>query len=108
MEKNDIRHLPVTNAGKLDGIVSDRDIKLALDPLVNFPPQRKVRDIMTSDIYVVPPSEPLDVVLQALADRRIGCALVADDGALLGIFTTTDAARMLGELLQRSAGEGRT
>lgn len=100
MEDLGIRHLPVTNSGKLVGIVTDRDLKLSLDPIVNVPPMRRVRDIMIADPYVVEPDERLDRVLLTMADRRIGCALVAEEGRLTGIFTTTDASRMLGQHLR--------
>lgn len=107
METHDIRHLPVTNGDQLVGIVTDRDIKLALDPLVHTPPMQQVRQIMIADPYVVAPDAPLDVVLLTMAERRIGCVLVADGGRLDGIFTTTDASRLLGERLraQRSSAD---
>jgi len=97
MDRHGIRHLPVTQGAGVVGILSDRDLKLSLDPIVDFPPVGRVRDIMIGDPYVVHPSTPLDEVLLTLAKRRIGCALVADGQGLSGIFTTTDAARMLGE-----------
>jgi len=100
MERHGIRHLPVTDAGDLVGIVTDRDIQHFLDPLVNYPVQREVRDIMVAHPYVVRPDEPLDEVLVTLAQRRIGCALVAEGGQLSGIFTTTDAARLFAERLR--------
>ncbi len=55
---------------------------------------------MTAEPYVVAPSEPLDTVLLTLAARRIGCVVVADAGRPAGIFTMTDASRMLGEHLR--------
>jgi CBS domain-containing protein len=65
---------------------------------------------MVTDPYVVGPDEPLDSVLLTLAERRIGCALVAENGKLTGIFTTTDAALMLGRQLRsrHSSGEPET
>jgi len=95
MERHGIRHLPVTQDNVLVGIVTDRDIRHFLDPIVNYPLHGQVRDIMVTDPYVVDPDEPLDAVLLTLAERRIGSALVAENGKLTGIFTTTDAALML-------------
>ena len=106
MERCGVRHLPVTNGGSLVGVVSDRDIKRTTDPLTNMPTLQAVRKVMTPDPYVVGPDEPLDRVLRTLADRRIGCALVAEAGSLVGIFTTTDAARILEEHLRADEPNG--
>jgi len=97
LEDRGIRHLPVTSERKLVGIVTDRDIKLSLDPLLGIAPARRVRDIMTDDPYVVGSDEPLDNVLLEMAGRRIGCVVVVGRGVVQGIFTTTDASRLLGE-----------
>jgi len=108
MERHGVRHLPVTNGEKLVGIVTDRDVKTTLDPLLHMPTLQMVRGMMTPEPYVVGPDEPLDSVLLTLAERRIGCALVAEGGKLTGIFTTTDASRMLGEhfrAMRRQGGE---
>ena len=108
MEQHEVRHLPVTNGNKVVGVLSDRDVKGLLDPMFRVPAPTTVRKAMSADPYVVGPDEPLDRVLLTLAERRIGCALVAEDGRLTGIFTTTDASRMLGEhfgAMRRERGE---
>ena len=38
--------------------------------------------------------------LLRLAEERLGCVLVTDGPHVVGIFTTTDATRILGQLLQ--------
>ena len=61
---------------------------------------KRIRDIMIPDPYVVRPADPIDEVLMTLAEQRIGCAIVANDGRLKGIFTTTDASRILAQHLR--------
>ncbi len=101
MRQHAIRHLPVMEAGKLVGMLSDRDIRLVLDPKQQAPPDdRTVGDICTRDIYVVQLTDPLDRVLTEMAKRHIGSAVVIKQGRLAGIFTVTDACRLYGELLQ--------
>lgn len=97
-----IRHLPVTQEGQLAGILSDRDIKLALGPDLGSPPERelRVRDVYQPDCYVVEAGEHLDRVAETMAERHIGSALVTRDGKLVGIFTTTDACRALARILR--------
>lgn len=98
-----IRHLPVLDGSELVGIVSDRDIKCAMDPRRGAPTQDRihVRDIMVKDVYTVDLHTSLEQVLFQLAHRHIGCAVVLNEGQVAGIFTTTDACRSYGELLRR-------
>lgn len=104
MIENEIRHLPVTDAGKLVGIVSDRDIAFgANSPDPGLPDRLRVRDVCTLDSYSVTPDEPLDVVLAEMARRRIGSVVITDGGKVTGLFTATDACRCFAEHL-RSAG----
>lgn len=103
LAEHDIRHLPVTDGGEIVGVVTQRDIGLAIDPEGDnpFDPDLRVRTVFMPDAYVVPPEIPLDQVVDEMARRRIGSALVAREGKLLGIFTATDACRLYGETLRR-------
>jgi acetoin utilization protein AcuB len=40
-----------------------------------------------------------------MAEKRIGSAIVAKDGKLVGIFTVTDACRALAQVLEGQQGE---
>jgi acetoin utilization protein AcuB len=102
MQKQHIRHLPVTRAGALCGIVTDRDIHLMLGPDFAYPPERelKVSDVSVAEPYVVAASAPADEVVTTMADRHIGSALVTRDGKLVGLVTTTDVCRALARVLQ--------
>jgi acetoin utilization protein AcuB len=96
-----IHHLPVTRDGVLAGILTDRDIKLALGPDLDSPPERelKVRDVYQPDSYIVEAGALLQDVAVAMAERHVGSALVTRGGKLVGIFTTTDACRALARVL---------
>jgi acetoin utilization protein AcuB len=97
-----IRHLPVTERGQLTGVLTDRDIKLALGPDLGSPPERElsVRDVFQPEPYVVDAGTPLLSVASTMADRHLGSALVTRGDALVGIFTTTDACRALARVLR--------
>ena len=101
MADHDIRHLPVTDGGELVGVITQRDIALVLDPELDVPfhEELRVRTVCVRGAYVVEPQTPLSTVLSEMARRRIGSALVALHGQLLGIFTVTDACRLFAEHL---------
>lgn len=103
MVEQGIRHLPVTDEDRLVGILTDRDLKRALDPALGLPPQEElfVRDVHVTDAYVVDGDVPLDQVLEHLATHHIGSALVTRDGLLMGILTATDACRLYCDHLRR-------
>jgi acetoin utilization protein AcuB len=102
LRERQIHHLPVTRDGTLAGILTDRDIKLALGPDLDSPPERElsVRDVFQPESYVVDASDLLEDVAAAMAERHIGSALVTRGGKLVGIFTTTDACRALARVLR--------
>jgi acetoin utilization protein AcuB len=89
----------VTEGGELRGIVSDRDIKMALGMNGVDPDKTKVKDVAFEDPYLISPGSKLDEVVAAMAEKKIGSALVVDHNKLVGIFTTTDALKALNELL---------
>ena len=102
MRDRHIRHLPVTQHGQLAGILTDRDIKLALGPDLGSPPERElaVRDVFQPDSYVVDADATLENVARSMADRHVGSALVTRGEKLVGIFTATDACRALARILR--------
>ena len=97
MVRHEVRHLPVKEGDRLVGVLTDRDLKRALDPDLGLPPKDQlfVRDVFVPHAYIVDTSEPLDRVLEEMANRHIGSTLVTSHGRLAGIFTTTDACRIL-------------
>lgn len=103
MEEHQIRHLPVMKNGALAGVISDRDVKLTLDPELGYQPDGivLVRHVCNHDVYVVDLNEQLDRVAADMAERHIGSALVTKDEKLVGVFTVTDACRLLAEYLRK-------
>ena len=101
MVDREIHHLPVVQRGRLVGVLSDRDLKRALDPDLGLPPEDElfVRDVCVFDAYTVPPEEPLERVLREMAARHIGSVLVTDGAGLVGILTASDACRLFADFL---------
>lgn len=100
MRKLHLRHLPVLKGGKIVGILTDRDIKLILGFKDVDAAKTTVEEAYTPDPYTTSPEAPLNEVVSHMAANKYGCALVVDNGKLVGIFTETDAYKALSELLE--------
>lgn len=99
MKEYGIRHLPVMYAGQIKGVISDRDLKMAMSIRGVDASSTTVEDIATEDAFLIKPDAKLDDVVRIMADKRIGSVLVVDNHKLVGIFTTTDAMKAMDDLL---------
>lgn len=105
MQKYGLRHLPVWSEGKLVGIVSERDLDLAHAFLAQVPAEEiVVEDAMTGAPYAPSPDTPIDEVVRVMVERKIGSAVVLDQGQIVGIFTATDGMRALLDALAGKLG----
>ena len=104
-----IRHLLVVDGvGRLQGVVTDRDIRLALPSLAFCPDlgevylrleDLKVHQVMTRDLYTTTPDSPLAEAVDVCLRHKIGALPVLRDGTLVGIITETDLLRAFRDLL---------
>lgn len=100
MREHAIRHLPVLHAGKLVGVLSDRDLHL-IETLRDVDPDKVLIDeAMSTTVYAVSPKTPLDEVVREMAQHKYGCAVVVDKDKVVGVFTTIDAMRVFAEMLE--------
>lgn len=99
MQREGIRQLPVLDNGELVGIITDRDVRLAVDsPVVSQDmPHRKdiierftAETCMTPNPMTVTPETSAYQVAGMLATYKFGSFPVVDEGVLVGIITTTD------------------
>ena len=102
MDQHAIRHVPVQQGREVVGMVSRRDLQRLVNPSLPAVDRRRIRarDIMVRDPFVVDFATPLDEVLQEMAERRIGSTVVVHNGRLAGIFSVTDACRVLAQVLE--------
>jgi acetoin utilization protein AcuB len=103
MVEKRIRHLLVTSeSGELQGIITDRDIRLNLPSQasslsvweMNYLLMRlEVSKVMTTSVITVGPDRDARDAAQLMLDHRIGALPVVDGGHLVGILTETDLLR---------------
>lgn len=109
MKENRVRRIPiVSNAGKLVGIVSDRDLKdvspsrattLDIWELHYVLDKLKLADIMTKKPWTVSPETPIEKAALLMMEKRVeGLPVLDAKGNLVGILTEGDIFRALVEL----------
>jgi len=104
-----IRHVPVMKDEELVGMVSDRDIRLALGRQLvtealavkkggrpSSPP--RVHQIMTRDVVTIDPRETLSRAVGVMLEHRVSALPVQLDGMLMGIVTRTDILEHYGSV----------
>lgn len=105
MYMDHIRHLVVLRAGAVAGLVSSRDVAMALALPGGDKTKLTVRDAMTPEPYVCDPTTPISVVAEQMEAHRYGCAIVVEGDEAIGVFTTTDALRALRQLATGTPAE---
>jgi acetoin utilization protein AcuB len=97
-----VRQLPVLNDGQLAGLLSERDLTLIASLREIDLHRIKVEDVMSLSIYKVAPDAPLDQVASEMASKKFGSAVVVENNAVVGIFTTVDACTALAAVLKQT------
>jgi acetoin utilization protein AcuB len=109
MQGRGIRHLPVVEDGELKGLVTDRDIRLALIPSPLSTPEdrvyhlgalERVEEIMSADLITVAPTTTIEEAAKLMAKYKIGAVPVVGQGKLVGILTETDILCVFIEMLE--------
>jgi len=102
--------VPVLEDGRPVGVVTDRDVALALPDHEADLADTPVSQIMAKDVATVTPETPVDQLAGRFSEFRVRRLLVVDaDGRLLGIVAWTDLAphvpddvlgRMVGDVVE--------
>lgn len=98
-----IRHLPVIDAaGKLIGMVTDRDLRrVAPSPLFGGDPAQvegqlestTVERVMIRSPATIAPTARLQEAMKVLVEKKYGALPVVDAGKLVGIITPIDVMK---------------
>lgn len=110
MRRGNFRRMPVLENGKLVGIVTDRDLRLAMNsPYVlregwydsYLMEHIEVRSCMTPNPVTVSPDMPLAEAVRLLQSQKFGGVPVVWGGVVVGILSETDLMQCLLVLLEK-------
>jgi acetoin utilization protein AcuB len=101
MERYGVRHLPVIKEGKLVGVISERELNVALAIARSHTLEVTVQSAMQSPAFQVEKSVPVADVVERMAKEKFGCAVISDRDGIRGIFTTTDALVLLTDMCRK-------
>jgi acetoin utilization protein AcuB len=96
-----IRHLPVIDQGHVVGIVSERDLAMVTGIPGVDANRVMVSEAMVPHPYIVASDMPLIEVCSTMLERKLGSAVIMDEGKLKGIFSVVDALAQLVAMLGR-------
>lgn len=103
MVEHDCGEIPVCDAGKLVGVVTDRDIMVRTIAKGRDPLGVAVRQVMTAKVFTVRAGDPVEKALRIMERRQVRRLPVVDSrGKLVGIISQADIAETLPE---QKAGE---
>ncbi|MCC7484715.1 MAG: CBS domain-containing protein [Burkholderiales bacterium] len=101
MEREGIRHLVVTERGRLLGVLSERDLGGRSGGAVRG--GRTVGELMSRQVASATPSTTLRQAANLMRGRLIGSLPVVEAGRVVGIVTATDVLEELGRGSSRPA-----
>lgn len=109
MIEKGFRHLPILDDdGKLVGLITRRSLLSALpSDISNFSrfeisytlAKIKAHTVMEKDLITIDLETPIEIAARTMADKRIGCLPVMDEGELVGIITDNDLFNIMVSLL---------
>jgi len=104
MASYDIGAVPIVQADKLVGLVTDRDLVLRVLAARQDPQQVKLGDIATTrDLVTVTPDTQLSEARQSMADHKIRRLPVVKEDVLVGVISIGDIAESSSSM--RSVGD---
>jgi CBS domain-containing protein len=96
MSDHDCAAIPVTESGRLVGIVTDRDLAIRGIALHDGTAALEARDCMSAPVIAVAPDETIEEAVSLLTENAIHHLPVIDEkGMLVGILAQSDIGRRM-------------
>jgi CBS domain-containing protein len=95
MAERNVGALAVTEGPRLVGLVSERDYARKVVLLGRVSKDTPVRDIMTSEVVCVDPSQGVDDCMALMTERHFRHLPVLEEGRLVGIISIGDVVKSI-------------
>lgn len=93
LKRDNIGSVPVCDEkGKVQGIITDRDITLRCVAAGVDPDKTKIREVMTTGVYTVSPTDSVDTAAALMGKAQIRRLPVCENGTLVGMLSLGDLA----------------
>jgi CBS domain-containing protein len=104
MRDEDVGLAPIVEGERLVGTLTDRDIAVRVVAEGRDPEATKAREVASTDIVTVEPTQDLDEALRLMAQHQVRrIPVVENGGRLVGIVAQADVARRQSD--DRKTGE---
>jgi acetoin utilization protein AcuB len=99
MQKHNFRHLPILDGDELVGLITQQILLRAVPSDVSrFSPfvikyigtRLKASSVMVKDVVTIDPDTAIEDAAGVMAEKKIGCLPVVQDGKLVGIISDND------------------
>jgi CBS domain-containing protein len=105
MRDEHIGSLPVTEGGRLVGMITDRDLTTRVVAEAAVPETTSVGEVYSRDLISVEPNNDLEEALQLMARHQVRRLPVVENGRLVGMVAQADIAlkeneKRTGELVE--------
>jgi CBS domain-containing protein len=95
MKQEDAGVVPVTENGRLTGMVTDRDIAIRVVAAGKDPQSTAVHEVASKNLVTLDPEQDLDEALRLMAQHQVRrLPVVEEDGRLVGVVAQADVARV--------------
>src|SRR6266566_545964 len=93
MDKKNVGALLVMEQGRLRGVISERDYTRKVFLRGRHSRETKVAEIMSTDLTVTNPREPVEKCLRLMTDKRIRHLPVLDGEKVVGVISIGDLVK---------------
>ena len=101
LETESVGAVAVMTGGRLEGVVSERDVVRALSR-GGDPTEVWVGDVMAEEPVYVDPDEPIITVAERMLDEGVRHLPVVSDGEVVGVVSVRDALGVLADAWRRA------